>query len=116
MLCSWAANCAANDLTNGVDVRTTTGTNAAKKVRTMKQAKANIITDGLLSKAVGLPPQFQPTVPATAGSDDAIKSFILPDKKTGVVCIIFVAFNEIMSPDFRWCYIVVRWHLRTGRF
>ncbi|KAF5325046.1 hypothetical protein D9619_009605 [Psilocybe cf. subviscida] len=83
----WAANCAANDLTNGVDVRTTTGTNAAKKVRTMKQAKANIITDGLLSKAVGLPPQFQPTVPATAGSDDAIKSFILPDKKTGVLFV-----------------------------
>lgn len=94
---SWAANCAANDATNGVDVRTTTGNKAAKKINVPKQAKANIIVDGLLSKALGLPPQFQPTAPAQAGSDDAIKSFILPDKKTGVVRAIFV-FIYIQCP------------------
>ncbi|PPQ72200.1 hypothetical protein CVT26_006931 [Gymnopilus dilepis] len=79
----WENNCVANDDTNGVDVRTF-GDNAAKHTR--KQPKANII-DGLNSRAVNLPGPFVPTQPVINGSDDAIISYILPDKKTGVMFV-----------------------------
>ena len=80
---SWAANCAANSETNGVDVRQQGG--ILKNARTApRRAKASII-DGLTSQAIGLPGPFLPTAPPVNGSEDVIKSFILPDKKTGVV-------------------------------
>lgn len=92
---SWAANCAANAATNGVDERQQG--NFPKNARIApKHAKANII-DGLLSKAVGLPGPFLPTAPPVNGSEDVIKSFILPDKKTGVVCGLFYLFNVCQS-------------------
>lgn len=48
------------------------------------QPKASII-DNSLKKAVNLPGPFIPTLPAVNGSGGVIKSFILDDKKTGVV-------------------------------
>ncbi|KAF9557813.1 hypothetical protein CPC08DRAFT_639808 [Agrocybe pediades] len=78
----WANNCAANDETNGVDLRQQS--TFIKPAR--KQPKADII-DGLKAQAVGLPAPFRPTVPAQPGSDDAIKSFILPGNKTGVLFV-----------------------------
>ncbi|PPQ92503.1 hypothetical protein CVT25_010336 [Psilocybe cyanescens] len=78
----WENNCAANDATNGVDIRAQSS--FARSVR--KQPKAEII-DGLQSRAIGLPGPFQPTAPPLNGSDDAIKSFILPDGKTGVMFV-----------------------------
>ncbi|KAF9474386.1 hypothetical protein BDN70DRAFT_884883 [Pholiota conissans] len=81
----WAANCAPNAGTNGVDLRGQSNLpNNAKKVQ--KRIKASII-DGLNSKAVGLPGPFLPTAPPVDGSEDVIKSFILPDKKTGVMFV-----------------------------
>ncbi|KAF8884228.1 hypothetical protein CPB84DRAFT_1686015 [Gymnopilus junonius] len=79
----WENNCVANDATNGIDIRSA-GVNAAK--RTRKQPKASII-DGLNSRAINLPGPFIPTQPVVNGSDDAIQSFILPDKKTGVMFV-----------------------------
>lgn len=43
------------------------------------------IIDGSLKQAIGLPQQFQPTVPIIAGQNGAVKSFILPDNITGVL-------------------------------
>lgn len=76
---SWASNCAANDATNGVDL---------KNLRTAKPARRlakGEIVDKSNSSAIDLPPRFQPTLPPVAGSGGVIKSFVLPDKKTGVV-------------------------------
>jgi len=48
--------------------------------------RGNII-DGSLKRAVGLPQQFQPTVPIIAGQNGTVKSYILPDKITGVLFV-----------------------------
>ncbi|PPQ66788.1 hypothetical protein CVT24_008697 [Panaeolus cyanescens] len=77
----WANNCAANDETNGVDIRSQ---GFARKLK--KQPKAGII-DPSHQNAIALPDPFLPTAPPVDGSDDAIKSFILPDKKTGVMFV-----------------------------
>jgi hypothetical protein len=81
-LFSWAANCAANDLTNGVDLKNSDA--HFKDIPRRKLANAAII-DKSNSNAVNLPPPFLPNTTAVPGSEGVIKSFILPDKKTGVV-------------------------------
>ncbi|KAF9450034.1 hypothetical protein P691DRAFT_666237 [Macrolepiota fuliginosa MF-IS2] len=77
----WEANCAANDATNGVDLKAS-GFRAQNRPR--KLATAHII-DKSQSNAIGLPPPFIPNTTTVAGSTGVIKSFILPDKKTGVM-------------------------------
>lgn len=47
-------------------------------------AKAGVVELG--PKAYGLPPQYIPNAPPTAGSGGVIKSFVLPGNTTGVVC------------------------------
>lgn len=74
---SWAGNCVANEFTNGVDLKS-----FVQPARRL--AKADII-DKSNNSAIDLPPRFQPNLPPIAGSTGVIKSFILPDKKTGVV-------------------------------
>ena len=49
-----------------------------------KLARAAIV-DKSNNNAVGLPPQFIPSLPPANGSTGVIKSFILPGNKTGVV-------------------------------
>ena len=44
-----------------------------------------VIRDTSPGKGIGLPQQFQPTVPPVDASSGVIKSFILPDNQTGVV-------------------------------
>ncbi|KIM41633.1 hypothetical protein M413DRAFT_411566 [Hebeloma cylindrosporum] len=78
----WRNNCAANELTNGADVRTP----ASLSRRVRKQPRAEII-DGLQSKAVDLPQPFLPIAPPINGSDDVIKTYILPGGKTGVMFV-----------------------------
>ncbi|KAF9467146.1 hypothetical protein BDZ94DRAFT_1249683 [Collybia nuda] len=75
----WESNCAANEFTNGVDLKS-----FVKPARRL--AKADIIDKSNLS-AIDLPPRFQPNLPPVAGSGGVIKSFILPDKKTGVMFV-----------------------------
>ncbi|KAJ7704365.1 hypothetical protein B0H17DRAFT_1039415 [Mycena rosella] len=84
----WTNNCAANANTNGVDLKV----NAAKLSGNVvpearRQPKANII-DKSNSSAVGLPPQFEPTLP-TIGTDASgiMHSYILPGNETGVMFI-----------------------------
>ncbi|KAI0634239.1 hypothetical protein C8Q77DRAFT_1110664 [Trametes polyzona] len=82
----WALNCAANSGTNGVDFKNTGALTALSAKRTRKLAKAAIV-DVSAKTAIGLPSEFQPTLPAVNGSEGVIKSFILPDKKTGVMFV-----------------------------
>ncbi|KAI0790457.1 hypothetical protein C8Q75DRAFT_117560 [Abortiporus biennis] len=79
----WEANCAANDETNGVDLKSV-GLEAARATR--KLARAVIVDKGPAS-GVGLPGPFVPTLPQTAGSTGVIKSYILPGNKTGVMFV-----------------------------
>lgn len=77
----------ANSDTNGIDFKnaaqvaalTTTAPQRARRL-----AKASIV-DLSQKVSVGLPSQFEPTVPTLNGSEGVIKSYILPDGKTGVV-------------------------------
>ncbi|KAH8102238.1 hypothetical protein BXZ70DRAFT_62790 [Cristinia sonorae] len=80
----WANNCAANENTNGIDLKTLRFSSARRA--TPKRARASII-DASQKKAVGLPGPFIPTAPPVDGSTGVIKSFILPDKKTGVMFV-----------------------------
>ena len=85
---SWEANCAVKDTTNGVDFKN--GAQLAKLTTTkkMKLAKADIVDGTPRQQAVGLPDPFKPSLPALNGSDDVLKSYILPDGKTGVVRLV----------------------------
>ena len=82
---SWEANCAANEQTNGIDFKDGSQLSKLSVKKTRKLAKANIRDLSGPKNAVGLPPQFEPTLPRVNGSEGVIKSYILPDKKTGVV-------------------------------
>jgi hypothetical protein len=86
---SWEVNCAANNETNGVDLRTQGSALRKRDVvigpTGRRLAKANII-DLSHNNAVGLPDPFLPKLPSVNGSTGVIKSFILPSNKTGVVC------------------------------
>ncbi|KAI0356925.1 hypothetical protein OH77DRAFT_182654 [Trametes cingulata] len=82
----WITNCAANDGTNGVDFKNSAALEKLKANRLKKLARAAIV-DSSAKNAVGLPSQFQPTLPPVNGSEGVIKSFILPDKKTGVMFV-----------------------------
>lgn len=63
-------------------------------------ARAAII-DTAPSNAVGLPQQFQPTLPQVNGSTGVIKSYILSDNKTGVVgCPCFPPVISLNSSMF----------------
>ncbi|PSR81755.1 hypothetical protein PHLCEN_2v6264 [Hermanssonia centrifuga] len=81
----WTANCAANDETNGVDLKAAENQRKRQLPR-RKMARASII-DIAPSNAVGLPSPFLPTLPPANGSTGVIKSFILPSKKTGVMFV-----------------------------
>lgn len=85
---SWEANCAANNETNGVDLRQgVRGSGIGKRSlgnSGRKLARA-AIRDVAPKNAVGLPSPFLPTLPPAAGSTGVIKSFVLPGNETGVV-------------------------------
>lgn len=81
---SWETNCAANNETNGVDNKPTSG--SKRQVIERKLARASII-DIAPSNAVGLPSQFIPSLPLANGSTGVIKSYVLPGNKTGVVSV-----------------------------
>ncbi|KAG6860616.1 hypothetical protein C0995_009370 [Termitomyces sp. Mi166 len=76
----WEANCAANSGTNGVDLKAVAGTRRFAMGNIIDNLKSN-------SNAIGLPSQFLPSIPAVAGSEGVIKSYILPDNKTGVMFV-----------------------------
>ncbi|KAF7329787.1 TSPc domain-containing protein [Mycena kentingensis (nom. inval.)] len=80
----WANNCVANENTNGIDFKDPVPEPGAVPAR--KQPIGNIV-DKSTSSAVGLPPQFEPTLPAQGGSAGVMKSYILPGNKTGVLFV-----------------------------
>ena len=91
---SWINNCAANSETNGVDLKNAEQFGRLSAPGARKLAKGNIV-DLSQKSAVGLPSQFQPTLPTVNGSEGVIKSYILPDGKTGVVRVFLVRVSVI---------------------
>ena len=82
--------CAANSGTNGQDFKNSAELEKVSSQRQLKLARGNVRPiDVGPSSAVGLPSEFQPTLPALNGSESVIKSYILPDGKTGVVSLHF---------------------------
>ncbi|KAI0827407.1 hypothetical protein BC628DRAFT_177026 [Trametes gibbosa] len=82
----WAVNCAVKPNTNGVDNKNLAQVAKVSVNRPKKLAKAAIV-DVSAKTAIGLPSKFQPTVPSVNGSEGVIKSYVLPDKKTGVMFV-----------------------------
>ncbi|KAH8990807.1 hypothetical protein EDB92DRAFT_724534 [Lactarius akahatsu] len=80
----WANNCAANNKTNGVDLRSSVG-GAQSRPRLARAALRD--PAGQPKTAVDLPSPFLPTLSPTNGSTEVIKSFILPGNKTGVMFV-----------------------------
>lgn len=83
----WANNCAANQGTNGRDLKAGAarlGGEAAPRVR--RQPKASVV-DKSNGSAVGLPSQFAPTLPTVGGDQGIMKSYVLPGSETGVMFI-----------------------------
>ncbi|THH11140.1 hypothetical protein EW146_g8141, partial [Bondarzewia mesenterica] len=80
----WANNCAATDATNGVDLRASATIKDDK--RAPRQARAAIV-DVTSKQDIALPDPFLPTLSPVNGSTGVIKSFILPDNKTGVMFV-----------------------------
>ncbi|KAI0752695.1 hypothetical protein C8Q80DRAFT_469989 [Daedaleopsis nitida] len=83
----WDANCAVKDSTNGVDFKNGAQLEKLNTTKKKKLAKADIIDGNPRQQAVGLPDPFKPSLPALNGSDDVLKSYILPDGKTGVIFV-----------------------------
>lgn len=80
---SWVNNCLANEDTNGIVI--TPSSSARSSAATRSRAIKGNINDASLSKAVNLPPQFQPTLPQLNASSGEIRSYVLSDNRTGVV-------------------------------
>ena len=66
-----------------MDIKTQ-GDFLSASVRTKPKARG-AIRDNSKSNAVNLPQPFQPSLPLLNTSAGVIKSYVLPDKKTGVV-------------------------------
>ncbi|KAH9854591.1 hypothetical protein C2E23DRAFT_817110 [Lenzites betulinus] len=81
----WAVNCAVKPTTNGVDGKVSALVERSSG-GSRKLAKAGIV-DAASKLVIGLPSKSQPTLPSVNGSEDVVKSYILPDKKTGVMFV-----------------------------
>lgn len=81
---SWAGNCAVQPDTNGVDYY------AEESESRRRVPELEPVAEVVDLEATGyvLPPEYVPTAPSVNATSGVIKSYILPDNKTGVVCII----------------------------
>lgn len=95
LLGSWANNCAANNETNGVDYLTEGATSSRSSA--IRQPRAALAAQ--TSQGVGIPSQFYPNLTAIAGGD-ILWSYVLPDKRTGVVRSISVCPSMIRLERF----------------
>ncbi|TFY77739.1 hypothetical protein EWM64_g6268, partial [Hericium alpestre] len=77
----WENNCAANSGTNGVDRRLVSALlNSHKRGPARAAARPP-------AGAIGLPLQFQPSLPPVSSNADVIASYILNDSQTGVMFV-----------------------------
>ncbi|KAH9947801.1 hypothetical protein B0H21DRAFT_876506 [Amylocystis lapponica] len=83
----WAANCAANDATNGVDNLNGRAGTVNKGLFARQQPRGVIVNRPSSVGYVALPNHYLPNLPSTEGSEGVIKSFILPDNITGVMFV-----------------------------
>ncbi|KAI0827410.1 hypothetical protein BC628DRAFT_1418509 [Trametes gibbosa] len=82
----WTINCAVKPDTNGVDFKNANARSKLSVKRPKKPARA-VIVDIATKISIWLPSHFQPTLPLLNGSDDVMKSYMLPDRKTGVMFV-----------------------------
>src|SRR5882757_4528885 len=82
---SWQANCAVKNTTNGVNYLEDSSKNPQVEEPRSKMPIAGIKDLLRPASAVGLPPEFVPTIPSVPGSSGVVMSYILPDNHTGVV-------------------------------
>jgi hypothetical protein len=78
---SWANNCAANDLTNGVDLKSVTRVLLSQQ---KKRSPRGVFIDKSMSNTSAISTRLVPTLPTVGESSAVIKSFML-DKTTAVV-------------------------------
>ncbi len=79
LLYSWANNCAADGSTNGVDKKLTSD---------VVPLYAKLRAKGIIRPppdGIGLPSQFQPSLPLVNSQANEMVSYLLPDNVTGVV-------------------------------
>ncbi|KAF8525560.1 hypothetical protein BU17DRAFT_41653 [Hysterangium stoloniferum] len=81
----WTNNCAVKSQTNGVDHSDSASGHVTDIMRSKKR-RGDII-DGSLKRAIGLPSQFRPKLSNLSGQDGSVKSYILPDGKSGVLFV-----------------------------
>lgn len=84
---SWANLCAANNETNGVDVKTEMSSSRFRTDSSGRRLARSEIVQSKAASGIGLPTPFVPTLPTVNGSEGVIKNYILPDGKTGVVSL-----------------------------
>ncbi|EAU84152.2 hypothetical protein CC1G_08693 [Coprinopsis cinerea okayama7 len=87
----WTINCAANENTNGVDFKEffplpDPEGRRKQEVPPVRHPKGDVL-DPSKHISLALPDPYLPTVPSTEGSTFVIKSYLLPDNKTGVMYI-----------------------------
>jgi hypothetical protein len=89
----WAANCAATNTTNGIDLLASGEQNGPLSPSPPARRRPIGSIVDLSPKDVALPDPFLPNLTSTAGSGGVIKSYVLPGNKTGVL------FVGSFSPD-----------------
>ncbi|KAJ2923433.1 hypothetical protein H1R20_g13665, partial [Candolleomyces eurysporus] len=80
----WKNNCAADQSTNGVDLKITFRNESTR--REPRRPIASTVDHGRMN-AIALPDPYLPTAPPVTGTTEVIKSYILPNNKTGVMFI-----------------------------
>jgi hypothetical protein len=84
----WANNCAATNETNGQDYKDSAAkAKAAGSGKSFAKQPMGYIIDATPGQAVGLPPQYQPSLPTVGGAAGVIRSYILPGNTTGVIFV-----------------------------
>ncbi|KZV63402.1 hypothetical protein PENSPDRAFT_211766 [Peniophora sp. CONT] len=83
----WKNNCAANNATNGVDLRSLGTVDGSLKTKSGPMRIRGSMFDLSARKDVALPGPFVPVLPTTGGSEGVIKSYVLPGNKTGVMFV-----------------------------
>ena len=88
-------NCAAKEGTNGIDYKDAAQAARFGPPEVRKLARADILDVLGPKSAIDLPPQFEPDLPMVPGSRGILKSYILPDGKTGVVRDLWMRLCEM---------------------
>ncbi|KAI0772829.1 hypothetical protein BD413DRAFT_35102 [Trametes elegans] len=96
----WDNNCKADNTTNGVDLKEEKpdGLFRLKQQMPRRFLKSEVIDESIKKTILPLPSQFRPSLAPLNGSEGVVKSYVLPDNKTGVL------FVGSFYPDDPWAF------------